>query len=150
MFLNLVVAILLGALMGWEREVVGKEAGIRTSIMVAGGAAAFAIIGLNLPYIVATAENVPSVISDNAGFLNVIANIVVGIGFLGAGIIIKTEERVHGLTTAAVIWATAAVGTMAGIGMLEFAATTAIILTGLLYVLRKLGIIETIRPDRPI
>ena len=133
MLTNFGVAIVLGALMGLEREMVGKEAGIRTSIMVAGGAAIFSLIALNLPYII-TAETgeVTEVLARNSGFLTVIANIVVGIGFLGAGIIIKTEERVHGLTTAAVIWAVAAVGTLAGIGLLEFAAATAIIFSGLL------------------
>ena len=87
------------------------------------------------------------VLARNSGFLTVIANIVVGIGFLGAGIIIKTEERVHGLTTAAVIWAVAAVGTLAGIGLLEFAAATAIIFSGLLYILRKARVVEKLNPD---
>jgi len=148
MLTNFGVAIVLGALMGLEREMVGKEAGIRTSIMVAGGAAIFSLIALNLPYII-TAETgeVTEVLARNSGFLTVIANIVVGIGFLGAGIIIKTEERVHGLTTAAVIWAVAAVGTLAGIGLLEFAAATAIIFSGLLYILRKARVVEKLNPD---
>ena len=148
MLTNFGVAIVLGALMGLEREMVGKEAGIRTSIMVAGGAAIFSLIALNLPYII-TAETgeVAEVLARNSGFLTVIANIVVGIGFLGAGIIIKTEERVHGLTTAAVIWAVAAVGTLAGIGLLEFAAATAIIFSGLLYILRKARVVEKLNPD---
>ncbi len=130
------VALVLGALMGLEREMVGKEAGIRTSMTVAGGAAIFAIIGLVLPALTAETGGVN---------MNVIANIVIGIGFLGAGIIIKTEERVHGLTTAAVIWATAAVGTLAGIGLLEFAAATAIAFAVLLYLLRKLSVAEKVR-----
>jgi len=148
MLTNFGVAIVLGALMGLEREMVGKEAGIRTSIMVAGGAAIFSLIALNLPYII-TAETgeVTEVLARNSGFLTVIANIVVGIGFLGAGIIIKTEERVHGLTTAAVIWAVAAVGTLAGIGLLEFAAASAIIFSGLLYILRKARVVEKLNPD---
>ena len=148
MLTNFGVAIVLGALMGLEREMVGKEAGIRTSIMVAGGAAIFSLIALNLPYII-TAETgeVTEVLARNSGFLTVIANIVVGIGFLGAGIIIKTEERVHGLTTAAVIWAVAAVGTLAGIGLLEFAAATAIIFSGLLYILRKARVVEKLNPE---
>ncbi|KKW47555.1 MAG: MgtC/SapB transporter [Parcubacteria group bacterium GW2011_GWA1_59_11] len=148
MLTNFGVAIVLGALMGLEREMVGKEAGIRTSIMVAGGAAIFSLIALNLPYII-TAETgeVAEVLARNSGFLTVIANIVVGIGFLGAGIIIKTEERVHGLTTAAVIWAVAAVGTLAGIGLLEFAAASAIIFSGLLYILRKARVVEKLNPD---
>lgn len=148
MLLNFGVALLLGALTGLERELAGKEAGIRTSLMVAGGAALFAIIGLNLPYLVATSpENLPEVVARNSGFLSVVANIVIGVGFLGAGIIIKTGERVHGLTTAAVIWVTAAVGTLAGIGLLKFAATAAIILAAILYLLRKLGVVEKVNPQ---
>lgn len=148
MLVNFTVALVLGALMGLERELVGKEAGIRTSLMVAGGAALFAIIGMNLPYLIAASpENLPEVIARNSGFLSVIANIVVGVGFLGAGIIIKTEERVRGLTTAAVIWATAAVGTLAGVGLLQFAVVAAGIMTVLLYLLRKIGIVEKIKPE---
>lgn len=147
MLTNFAVALILGALMGLERELAGKEAGIRTSLMVAGGAALFAILGINLPYIIAaSSENLAEVIARNSGFLAVIANIVVGIGFIGAGIIIKTEERVHGLTTAAVVWATAAVGALAGVGLLQFASAAAIILVAILYLLRKLGVVEKINP----
>ncbi|HEY4525758.1 MAG TPA: MgtC/SapB family protein, partial [Candidatus Paceibacterota bacterium] len=69
--------------------------------------------------------------------LAVIANIVVGIGFLGAGTIIKDDKRAHGLTTAAVIWTTAAVGVLAGIGLIEFAAFCGVLFAVLLYALRK-------------
>ncbi len=143
MILHLVVALALGALMGLERELVGKEAGIRTSMMVAGGSALFAILALQLPYIVAVSpDNLSEVIARNSGFLAVIANIVVGIGFIGAGIIMKTEERVHGLTTAAVVWAVAAVGALAGVGLMQFAAAAAVILSGSLLILRKLGLLD--------
>ncbi len=148
MIIRLVIALAVGALMGLERELVGKEAGIRTSMLVAGGAAIFTLIALNLPYLIAaTPADVPNVIARNGGFLAVIANIVVGIGFLGAGIIIKTtgDEHVHGLTTAAVIWATAAIGVLAGLGLFKFAATATIVITGLLYFLRKIGVQEKIK-----
>lgn len=141
MTLNLVVALLLGGLMGLERELVGKEAGIRTTMMVAGGAALFAIIGLQLPYLIALSpEHLPDVLARNSGFLAIIANIVVGVGFLGAGTIIKTDDRVHGLTTAAVVWIAAAVGTLAGIGMIEFAIASSLIISGVLYLIRTVGI----------
>jgi putative Mg2+ transporter-C (MgtC) family protein len=77
--------------------------------------------------------------------LNVIANIAVGIGFLGAGIIIKTEEHVYGLTSAAVIWVIAAVGMLAGLGLTQFAVATAVTLSVLLYIMRKLGISEKLQ-----
>lgn len=115
--------------MGLERELVRKEAGIRTGMMVSAGAAIFSIVALELPYIVAGNGADPSqIVVGNGGYLNIIANIVIGIGFLGAGIIIKTQEHVHGLTTAAVIWATAAIGVLAGLGLFTFAIATAIIL----------------------
>lgn len=139
---HFLVAMTLGAFMGLEREKIGKEAGVRTSMLVAGGAAIFAIIGINLPYIISTSpENLPEVIAGNSGFLNVIANIVVGIGFLGAGVIIKTEEHVKGLTTAATMWSTAAVGTLAGLGLIKFALVSAVIISGLLFFLTRIKII---------
>lgn len=141
MIIRLAVALVLGAVIGLERELVGKEAGIRTSLLVSSGAALFALIGISLPYVIALSpENLPEVIARNSGFLGVVANIVVGIGFLGAGIIIKTEERVKGLTTAATIWFTAAVGTLSGIGLWELAAVSALVIAILLYLLRNVDL----------
>lgn len=141
MTMNLVVALILGGLMGLERELAGKEAGIRTTMMVAGGAALFAIIGLQLPYLIALSPaHLPEVLARNSGFLGIIANIVVGVGFLGAGTIIKNEDRVHGLTTAAVVWVAAAVGTLAGIGMIQFAIASGLLISGTLYLIRKVGV----------
>lgn len=146
MVLRLVVALVLGGLVGLERELIGKEAGIRTAMLVSAGAAIFAMIAIALPYIVAVSpENLPEVVARNSGFLGVIANIVVGIGFLGAGIILKTGEHVKGLTTSAVIWATAAIGTLVGIGLITFAVISAVLISGLLYSMRKIGIYERIR-----
>ena len=134
----------LGALMGLERELVGKEAGIRTAMMVAGGAAIFTMISIIIPFMSQVpVEELKNTIPDR-----VISNIVVGIGFLGAGIIIKTGEHVRGLTTAALIWAAAAVGTLVGLNLIEFAIAAAIIMSGSLYVLRKIGITEKVRPMR--
>lgn len=143
MLFRFLVALALGAVMGLERELVRKEAGIRTAMLVSGGAAIFSLIALSLPYIVSE-SNTSEVIARNSGFLSVIGNIVVGIGFLGAGIIMKTEGRVHGLTTAALVWTTAAVGILAGIGLTRFAFTTTAIIAGLLYILRKLNVSERI------
>jgi len=127
--------------MGLEREAIGKEAGVRTAMLVSSGAAIFSMIGLTLPYLIAISPaNLADIISHNGGYLGIIANIVVGIGFLGAGIIIKTEEHVRGLTTAAFIWTTAAVGTLVGIGLIKFGVVTAVIVAGLLYFLRNFNI----------
>ncbi len=148
MALRLLLALALGALIGLERELVGKyEAGIRTTMLVCGGAAIFSMIALALPYVVSTSQtNLPDVVALNSGFA-VIANIVVGIGFLGAGIILKTGERVHGLTTAADVWLASAVGALIGIGLLKFGAFAAIIIAGLLYFLRKIGLYEHVRQN---
>lgn len=142
MIAQLVVALLLGMLMGLERNAIGKEAGVRTNMLVASGAAVFSMLALKLPYIVAMgAGNLPDVLA-NSTFMNIIGNIVVGVGFLGAGMIIRNQDRVHGLTTAASIWATAAIGTLAGIGLIKFAVATTIILAGMLYLLRDFEVKE--------
>lgn len=141
MVLRFIIALAVGCLIGLEREYIGKEAGIRTSMLVSGGAALFSLIALSLPYIVALSpEGVPDIIARNSGFLSVIANIVVGIGFLGAGIIMKHENRVHGLTTAAVIWATAGVGILIGIGLLWFGVIAGFLITVLLFLLKGIRI----------
>lgn len=93
---------LLGFLVGWEREFRGSSAGDRTFSLIALGATALAVLGV---------ENFP------AAAEKVIAGIVTGIGFLGAGLIMRGDAGgVRGLTTAASLWATAAVGTLAGAG----------------------------------
>ncbi len=147
MIVRFLVALALGALIGLEREVAGREAGIKTAMMVASGAAMFSMIGLNLPYIVAPSpQNLADTIARNSGYLAVVANVVVGVGFLGAGIIIKTGERVRGLTTAADIWATAAIGILVGIGSVAFAVFAALAIAGLFFLIRKSNLERRIRP----
>ncbi len=140
------IALILGAILGLERELVGKEeAGIRTLSLVTSGAAIFAMIGLSLPYIVSAGTgNLADVIARNSGFLTVIANIVVGVGFLGAGIIMKMNDHPRGVTTAALIWSAAAIGTLVGIGLPWFAGTATVILAVILYFLRTVSIAERI------
>jgi|SRR3989344_95387 len=99
--IRLVFATLAGGLIGLEREVVHKPAGVRTHMLVCLGSALFVLIGLEaLPH-------------ESA---RIIAGIATGIGFLGAGTIFKAKSEVHGLTTAASIWAVSAVGLAIGIG----------------------------------
>lgn len=107
-----IAATLLGGLIGLERLWHRREAGVRTYASVAMGACVFALISQHIP----GAE--PSRIA---------ANIVVGVGFLGAGIIVRNGNRTHGLTTAATIWATAAVGTGMGYGMYILSSLAALI-----------------------
>jgi len=142
MLTRLAIAIFLGGLLGIERELVGKEAGIRTEIVVAAGAALFAMVGIVLPFVTAEGSGmVPDLIARGSAY-GVIANIVVGIGFLGAGLIIRMNDHPRGLTTAALVWTTAAIGILVGIGLIEFATIAAITLTALLYILRKLNVSE--------
>ena len=137
---RLTVAVVLGAIVGGERELVGKEAGIRTGIMVAAGASVFAMVGLALPNIISQdPQHLRDVLARNSGFLGVIANVVIGVGFLGAGIIVKQGVHVRGLTTAATIWFVAGVGVLCGIGLLVFGATAALGLSAILFLLRKIG-----------
>lgn len=143
MILRLAVAVILGALIGLERELVGKEAGVKTNMLVAAGAAIFTIVGLSLPYLISlSSEHLNEVIARNSGFLAVIANIVVGIGFLGAGIIIKEEGRVRGLTSAAVIWFTAGIGILSGLGLFQLAIVATVGMTLILFLLRRFSLIK--------
>jgi len=149
MLIRLLIAVALGAIVGIERDLAGKEAGLRTDIMVSAGAAIFAMVSIMLPYIISLSpEHLPDVIARNSGFLGVIANVVVGVGFLGAGIIVKQGVHVRGLTTAATVWFVAAIGILCGIGLIEFAAISSLGLTLLLFILRKLNVLKTMDRNR--
>jgi putative Mg2+ transporter-C (MgtC) family protein len=102
---RLAAAAVAGGLIGAERELVGKSAGLRTHMTVALGCAAFVLIA---------SENV----ADVSSVSRAIQGIAAGIGFIGAGTILKREadDQIKGLTTAATIWLTAAVGAAAGAG----------------------------------
>lgn len=102
---RLLVAAILGGLLGYEREHAGKSAGIRTHMLVALGAALFILVPQQ--------AGVPA-----ADLTRVLQGLVAGVGFLGAGTILKRsdEGQVEGLTTAANIWLTAAIGVAAGMG----------------------------------
>lgn len=115
MLIRLVVAVLLGSLVGYERERQGKLAGLRTHAMVALGAALFTVVSLYG-------------FGENGDTSRVAAMIVSGIGFLGAGAILHERGRVQGLTTAASLWVTAAIGIAVGVGMMWMSvATTALV-----------------------
>src|SRR5581483_2932516 len=101
---RLLLAAALGAAIGLERELRRKPAGLRTNILIALGSALFTTVSLEL-------AGVNGGTSDR-----ITAQIVTGIGFLGAGAIMRHRESVHGLTTAATIWVNAAVGVAAGAG----------------------------------
>lgn len=118
MLARLVLATIMGAVVGWEREAQNKAAGLRTHMMVALGAATFTLATLQLFLLV---EGEPSARSDP---VRIIEGIVGGIGFLGAGQIIQGRGSVQGVTTAAGIWVVGGVGIACGIGHYVLASMT--------------------------
>ena len=137
--LRLILAALLGGLLGIEREQKGKAAGVRTHMLVAMGAALFVLV------------------SQQAGMLSadlsrVVQGVVAGIGFLGAGTILKghakghsDEEQVKGLTTAAGIWLTAAIGVAAGMGREATAVLSTLLALGILALVPRL--VRLVKPE---
>jgi putative Mg2+ transporter-C (MgtC) family protein len=109
LMLRLLLAAALGAAIGIERELRRKPAGLRTNMLIAVGAALFTTVSVQL--------GVESKTPDR-----IAAQIVTGIGFLGAGAILRRDRSVHGMTTAATIWVNAAVGMAAGAGEYAMAA----------------------------
>ena len=105
------VAALLGGTLGLDRELRRAAAGVRTSALVCMGSAAFIAAAVLLAQEV---EANPSDLNDNQS--RMAAGLVAGVGFLGAGAILRTDDRVRGLTTAAGIWVTAAIGLLIGSG----------------------------------
>lgn len=127
---RLAMALVFSGAVGWEREIKGRPAGLRTHIMVALGSAGFTLIALEMIASLGTPEHAP--IFDG---VRIIAAIVGGVGFLGAGAIIQSRGEVKGLTTAASIWLASAIGVASGMGyyalstlMVAFALTTLVII----------------------
>ncbi|MBW0002043.1 MAG: MgtC/SapB family protein [Hyphomicrobiales bacterium] len=115
--LGLAVAFVLGTLIGAERQYRQRTAGLRTNVLVAIGASAFVDIGMRL--------------TGTAGAVQVTAYVVSGVGFLGAGVIMKEGLNIRGLNTAATLWCSAAVGAFAGTRLLgEAILLTAAVLAG--------------------
>lgn len=115
--LQLVLALFAGTLIGAEREYRSKSAGLRTIALICFGSAVFTMLSLKLG----------SPINQD----RFAANIITGIGFLGAGVIFKEENRVTGLTTAAIIWVSAAIGVCIGAGYYLIALASVIIVVGI-------------------
>src|SRR5262245_26996532 len=114
--IRLLLAAAVGGVLGFERERHGKAAGMRTHMLVAIGAALFVLV--------------PQQMGMTTGDLSrVLQGLAVGVGFLGAGTILKTQDEahIHGLTTAAGVWLTAAIGVAVGLGR----EVTALLATGL-------------------
>ncbi|MDQ3945583.1 MAG: MgtC/SapB family protein [Actinomycetota bacterium] len=126
--LRILVAVLLGAAIGLERELTGQMAGLRTHITVALGAALF---GLVSAYSFGEFIQARAATNYQVDVTRIASNVVTGVGFLAGGVIIKHGASVRGLTTAASLWVTAAVGLAVGLGsyFMGAAATVALIVT---------------------
>ncbi len=132
--LALVVAVVLGGLVGLEREINGKPAGIRTNILICLGAAAFTIVSKHFG------------VDLHNGDPRIAAGIVTGVGFLGAGALIQEGSGVHGLTTAASIWLVASIGVACGAGY--FLLATVVTFLALLALFGFLPLTRKIRARR--
>ena len=132
--LRLLIATALGAVIGFEREYHAKEAGVRTHLLVALGACLFMILSVyGFDFML---------VRDHVSFdpSRIASQVVTGIGFIGAGTIILQKQMVRGLTTAAGLWVTAAIGLACGNGMYVVAVVTTVI------VLASLGLINVYLP----
>ena len=129
MTLRFLLAVALGAGIGYQRERAGKAAGLRTHILVSSGAALF------------TLASIYGFGGAAVDISRVAAGVVVGIGFIGAGVILRgqREKEVAGLTTAAAIWITAAIGLAAGAGMYLVSVIATAVTVGILLLPRVRG-----------
>lgn len=129
----IILAAALGSVIGIERELKQKAAGLRTNVLICIGAAVFTIISKRMGS------------GQTDSMTRIAAQIVTGVGFLGAGAIIRDRAGVFGLTTAATIWMVASIGMACGAGFYELAFTSTIIALVVLLGLRR---IETVIKQR--
>ena len=134
--INMGFALVMGAIIGSERQFRGRMAGLRTNALVSLGAAGFVVFAALFP--------------DDINPTRVAAQVVSGIGFLGAGIIFRDGFNIQGINTAATLWCSAAVGLISGSGHLGYAAalTSLIVFSnlGLRPVVRRLSLIHISEP----
>lgn len=126
MILQIIYSIILGFFIGLEREFSGKEIGIRTTSLISLGSTLFCLISMAMTH------------GDPT---RIVGQIITGVGFIGAGLIFRSDNHVHGLTTAATIWCSAAVGALVGMGLYQvaFIGMLAIIVINKLFLYLKIG-----------
>lgn len=128
-FLKILLALILGGMIGLEREIKGKAAGLRTNILICLGATIMMIISVKI------AENSSN---PNADPARIAAQVVTGVGFIGAGTIIQSRGLIKGLTSAAVIWVVAGLGLAIGAGYYTFSFGITFLVLITLFVLEKI------------
>lgn len=135
--IRILAALVLGFLIGLERELTNKYAGLRTHILVCIGACVFTIISIYGFPTFAEGDNV--LVSQATGIRDtgrVAAQIVTGIGFIGAGTVLRNGPMIIGLTTAATLWISAAIGMTCGVGMYDVAGITTVVAVAVLTLIR--------------
>ena len=137
--IRLLVAVIAGGLIGWDRERLDKPAGLRTHMLVALGSCSFTLLGFEVSAHFAAGQG--------AQFdpTRVLQGVVGGIGFLGAGTIIQSRGRVSGITTAASVWVAGALGAAAGVGAYVLTAATSVLA---FIILAALGLSQKLAGNR--
>jgi putative Mg2+ transporter-C (MgtC) family protein len=135
--LRLLVAVLIGGLIGWDRQRQDKPAGLRTHMLVSLGAASFTLLGFEV------GAHLSPRTGEGFDPTRVLQGVIGGIGFLGAGSIIQQGGKVSGITTAASVWVSGALGAAAGVGAYVLAGATAILAFVILAVVARLDV----KPD---
>ena len=115
--IKLLISAGTGAIIGFEREYHSKSAGFRTMMLIAIGSTTFTLVAMKMS-------------TDTS---RIVANVVTGIGFIGGGIIFRENSRITGITTAAAVWVTAALGTTVGVGHYETGFAEMVLVVGVLY-----------------
>lgn len=136
--IKLLVSFLLGGLIGFERELHEKPAGLRTHIIVSLASTLFTILSLSNVF------GNPTMISHDPA--RIAAGVLTGIGFLGAGVIVSTGGNIRGITTAASLWVTTAVGMAVGAGEYGLAVAAALLIFLILWLLMPIeGLIDRLQ-----
>lgn len=138
-FIRLALSIVFSGLIGFEREKSNSNAGMKTHILVGMGATIVALIQVETNYLV---YNINSTSKVSVDAVRLIAQVVSGIGFLGAGAIIVTKRNIMGLTTAASIWGTSSIGLALGMGYFRIAIIASILIVIVLIVFKRIWIIQ--------
>jgi putative Mg2+ transporter-C (MgtC) family protein len=128
--LQVTIAAVLGGLIGLEREARGREAGFRTNMLIAIGACLFTILSI---------QGFPLQDSASRDTARIAAQVVSGVGFLGAGALFRGDNHIKGMTTAATIWLVAAIGMTVGVGAYGLAVFTSLLTFVVLRLLRPVS-----------
>lgn len=141
MLVRIGVAVVIGALIGIDREIKNRPAGMRTHVLVCVGAALVALV--EHQYIASTVMLGNDVIRVSMG--RITAPVVSGVGFLGAGTIFMSERKISGLTTAASLWCTACIGLAVGAGFIVMGAATGVIVLVILRLMQRIVHVNTLK-----